>query len=695
MRSWPGLVLALPPLLAAADGRHSESLLKTYTYDKPCTTPIVFSVRSRAENAYAQLYCAYMDVHYADGSHDWHKIAPFRSGTHGWERATGAFAPTRPVKKIELFGIFRDGIGKVEFGGHAVERREGTNDVLDVYAATDLPHSDSDTVMRKVFSGRDVKVVEERVSPSRIGRKLLPAGPLPPMQAWTCDSMRKVTPLTFPAKDEQCSVALELARREAESAQVNITAGAALDGVALAVGPLVRADGKAFRGDVKWERVGYIARGYGFRTHPSAPPLSERWLPDPLLPAAPFRVRANSTQGTWVTVRAAADAEPGDYSGEIRVTCGDRVAARVPLSVKVRRFALPLRFGLKTAFSVMDGFTREIYPDDFEARKRESWDLMLDHRLNPDDISRTEPPEIGDLLHARSRGMNSFNLLNIVPPARPGQTWVPYARPEVVFAPGFYESFTNRLAPAIRALRAEGLISDAYIYGFDERDKEYFSGIDAFWRRWRSDFPDIPMLTTSRQFKHVVIGDDKREGVFSADRFCPILQHFSAATADRLRAMGKEVWWYSCCQPFAPLPNFASYENPPLEGRMLVGWMTYSHRIDGFLFWIVNRWYAGNGKIDERETFFPQWREIEASQECPGDGVFLYPGMSRILPSVRLASVRDGVEDYEWLQLAGRRDPAATAEAIARVTTGITKWNPSPAALRAARSILADIIERK
>lgn len=684
MKASAPILLAIVALPALAGERHSVSELKTFTYGRPDATPIVFSVRSRAENAYAQLYCAYMDVHYADGTHDWHRIAPFRSGTHGWERATGAFAPARPVSKIELFGIFRDGTGNVEFGGHGVERRDGTNDVLDAYAATDLPHSDSDVIVRKVFSGREVRLETTRESPSR----LVPQCPVPKgeVRVWACGSLRTVTPLTYPGGGDSAAVSLDLARREGESAQVNVTSGSGLDGVTLEMGQLRRADGRLFSGDVKWERVGYIARGYGFRTHPDAPPLSWRWLPGPLLPAAPFRVRAASTQGAWITVRAEADAEAGDYAGRIRVMHCGKVLAELPLSVRVRGFALPERFGLKTAFSVMDGFTRKYYPDDFAARKRESWNVMLDHRLNPDDISRTAPPEIGDLVYARSRGMNSFNLLNIVPPARPGQTWVPCARPEVLFAPGFYEAFTNRISPTVRELRARGMLADAYIYGFDERGKEYFAGMDSFWKRWKRDFPDIPMLTTSYQFKHVAMGDDRREGVFSSDRFCPIIQHFKPETAERLKAMGKEVWWYSCCQPFPPMPNFGSYENPLWEGRMLVGWLTRAYRLGGFLFWIVNRWDNGNAKLDESDTFFPEWREGEATQECPGDGTFLYPGRGHILPSVRLSMLRDAVEDYEYQELAGFADAPFKS---------LTDFPHSPEPLLNERRRLADAIERR
>lgn len=639
--------------LAGADGRHSKSLLKTYEYDSPDDSPIVFSVRSRAENAYAQLYCAYLDVHYADGSHDWHKVARFNPGTHGWERAVGAFVPKKPVGKLELYGIFRDGVGKVEFDGHSIERREGTNDVLETQSMTDMPYSDSDVTVRRVFNGREVKLVTERTSPSRLAKRC----PLAPgeFRVWTSGPLATITPMTFPGPDAGRSVSVDLARREGESAQVLVTSASPLENVSLSFGRLKNAAGLHFKGSLKWERVGYIARGYGFYTHPMAPSGNERWLPGPLLPAEGFNVRAGSTQGTWITVTAAEDEVPGEYSGEIKVSVG-RETLSIPMNVKVRRFSLPRRFGLRTGFSVMDGFTKKYYPGDFASRKRESWDMMLDHRLNPDDISRTEPPEIGDLLYARGRGMNSFNILNIVPKARPGQVWVPYGRPEVIFAPGFYESFTNRLSATVAELRRHGLLKDAYIYGFDERGPEYYDGIDSFWKRWKRDFPEIPLVTTSRQFRDYARGDRARNGVLSADIFCPIIQHFDFDVSERLKKDGKGMWWYSCCFPEPPLPNFGSYENPLWEGRMLVGWLTWRYRLQGFLFWIVNRWDNGNAKLDERETFFPDWREGEHAGRCPGDGTFMYPGRNRILPSVRLSMLRDAVEDYEYLLLDGTTD---------------------------------------
>ena len=43
---------------------------KTFTYDKPDRTPVVFGGWSRAEGVKARDYCVYLDVHYANGSQE-------------------------------------------------------------------------------------------------------------------------------------------------------------------------------------------------------------------------------------------------------------------------------------------------------------------------------------------------------------------------------------------------------------------------------------------------------------------------------------------------------------------------------------------------------------------------------------------------------------------------------------------------
>ena len=105
---------------------------------------------------------------------------------------------------------------------------------------------------------------------------------------------------------------------------------------------------------------------------------------------------------------------------------------------------------------------------------------------------------------------------------------------------------------------------------------------------------------------------------------------------------------FTCCSPSYPYANMASLEHPVVEGRILLGYLTWLYRADGFLFWHVNNWRADNEPMDETDTYFPLWNTW-SHLKTPGDGIFLYPGKEHILPSIRLANIRDGEEDYEYL----------------------------------------------
>ena len=149
-----------------------------------------------------------------------------------------------------------------------------------------------------------------------------------------------MTPLSLPPSGATKKIEVSLARRERESAQLLVSCGRdrELSDVTLEIEPLKDEKGNRFDGSVKWERVGYVPRKAGYQRHPNAPDDKEMWLPDPLLPAAPFKVRRASTQGTWITVYAAPEARPGVYRSEICVRQGGKTLAVIPLAATVLDF---------------------------------------------------------------------------------------------------------------------------------------------------------------------------------------------------------------------------------------------------------------------------------------------------------------------------------------------------------------------
>ena len=141
--------------------------------------------------------------------------------------------------------------------------------------------------------------------------------------------------------------------------------------------------------------------------------------------------------------------------------------------------------------------------------------------------------------------------------------------------------------------------------------------------------------------------------------------------------------------------NFANWEYPFIEGRLVLGCCTWLYRTDGFLFWHSNAWREGRGaKLDEMgDTFFPDFNTY-GTKGCPGDGVFLYPGSSHILPGIRLANIRDGEEDWECLHLAERKAGRRRIEELVREICRSRKdFSRSLADLRKMRRGLAEIIE--
>lgn len=698
--------LALVSASAVSAEAFKQGLWKSFEYDQPDTTPIFYGGESRAENVAMSEYCVYLDVYYADGSVTWGERADFDQGTHGWQKACGALVPKKPVKRVEVYALCRKGSEKsqAEFRNFFLERREGKGERVYETRRSRWPYADEDEIFYSEFKGREISYKYETV-PSRAATR--PGLKGRTAEVWTADSMRLVLPSDMPAPSDLASkkrIKFDLAKRGTGSGQILVSTAAdvELENVTLELPELRTREGKPLKGSVAWHRVGYIPRGGMLFYHEFSPAFSAGWIADPLLPPAPFRVRKGSTQALWIDVKAAADAESGDYAGYAKVLVAGKEKARVALFARVRKFSLPETFGLDTAMGLMDGFLRETYPDDWKKISREAQDLMLDYRLNPDDISRTALPELDDLEHAKKRGMSGFTLLHLVPePKNPNTKWVCYVSPEEVFSDKFYARLKERLDPYVKELRKRGLVQYARLYGFDERPKIYYKGMQELCAKLKADYPDVKVLTTGLMYNDISSSWKKfREGQASIDEYivtdiyCPLSSVWNEEISDYLRSKGKIVYWYTCGGPRWPYANFANYDYPLPEGRIVLGFQTHRFRADGYLFWHVNYWNGpGNAPLDDSDVFFPHWL-VRSQITSPGDGILLYPGKKEVYPSIRLAQLRDGVQDYEWLQLAEKACGRAAVDAVsAKVIRSLSDFTRDPQVIRAAQAELGDMIE--
>lgn len=724
--------------LVADGSKRGAGLVQVLEYAQPDTRPIIVGGWSRCQEVSGGGdYAVYLDVFYADGTPWWGRTASWPRGSHGWAYTAAVFRPAKPVRRIEVFVLLRgctgtawvddvflarDGLyvtdltvrrdaprrrGAVEtrarltgaaawtltvHDAHGVLRGQARGTGVDLACDATLPHGcNQATVAIRAMGPSDRTLAFDET----VDLPVVPTNPVTTGYAlWTATGMEKVLPDALPPADGavEPAIALTLARGEHEGAQVLVTPADALTlrGVTLTGSAVVGADGRPAAGVT----VTPLVVGYVRVTTSSGHPVyggKTGWFPDPLFPARPVDVVGGRTQAFWLDVHASREAIPGTYRTRLSLESANAPPRAVEVRLTVRRFTLPQTPRMRTAFCIMDGFTRKTYGDLGDDLRRQSLDVMLDHRLNPDDISRYDPPRVEDLLQARKRGMNAFNILNIVPRPEGTPTWVCYAGKDV-YGPGFEEAFLARARPLVAELRQHGLAELGYFYGFDERGADYDPLIRSICAALKREFPEVHTFTTATYMfakRREVPADDEDY----MDWYCPLTPKYDLELARRLRAAGKQVWWYVCCGPQAPYANFAAVDYPAIEGRLLA-WMTYGYESDGLLYWHVNYWQDAP-IADWREPYLDRWR-LPCIASMTGDGLLVYPLADRVLASsIRLETVRDGSEDYDLLDaVAARHGREAAMGVYRRLVTSLTEYDRDPQVLAAARQALFDLADK-
>lgn len=405
----------------------------------------------------------------------------------------------------------------------------------------------------------------------------------------------------------------------------------------------------------------------------------------------------------------------GRFSGEASVgfRFSDGAGALLPYRVSGAGFALPWEPSYRTAVGINYAAVIDRHRamgDRFPAA-RELWldylRVLGEHRLFPYAadprrfVVSWEGKVDWDAYQEIQGRLLDGTLFDSVPPATTARLWDPSERPQPdAAAEVFFRDVREHFAE-------KGWTDRLYYYAADEPLLTSYELVKQRSRAIRSLFPGIPVLVTEPYTPllepEIDIWCPDIVGLGDSIPLLPLFSkgvelrpdfHLSPRpSAYRIeRARGKALWLYTCMSAqYLDVPNL--FIDSPAAYRRVIPWLMQRYGAEGFLYY--------NTAVSYRRA--DPWRD-QYYAYANGDGTLLYPGSdwnpfgsgNQAVASLRMKQLRDGFEDYEYLELVKRRSGGiAAAEAITRsVVRSSLSFSKDIGAVQSARERIIDELSR-
>ena len=403
-------------------------------------------------------------------------------------------------------------------------------------------------------------------------------------------------------------------------------------------------------------------------------PLGPGWYADALIPftdpdtgkplsgarftAVPFDVKAGQNQPIWVDLTIPRSAAAGTYTGSYTVTsnAGNFTGT---ISVKVWNFELPEAPTLKSSFLFF-----------------QTGGLAADRELLRNKISplSTNPADQASLMKENglsTTGTGPFSGADI------GSCHMSPAPSASQFK-------------SIAAAQQPGLM----LYDYSADEIGHCSNLYPTIRQWAKNMHEAGIKNLISMSPTPALYDDgSGTGRSAVDIWVllPLMYNNSKAHVGEVLKKGDTVWSYNTLVQDAYSPKWL-IDFTPVDFRIQPGFISQSLNLTGMLYWRVDRWGSDPwNNVNNTGTF--------SSANYPGEGMLVYPGqpvgVKGVVASMRLKWLRDGVEDYDYVQVLKSLGKEDVAMEIARsVGADWTNWTRDPNAVEAARQKLGEAIER-
>jgi len=399
---------------------------------------------------------------------------------------------------------------------------------------------------------------------------------------------------------------------------------------------------------IELHRVGTVVTGKPDYTVTRVGP----W-PDPLLPLEPFDVPADAVRLIWVTVHAPAGTPAGAYTGQLTIA-SDQGERQVPLSAEVWGSDLPAENHLQTTFVLWPHTIARFYDhgDELADIPPDEWKRDIEfcdrYRVGAMNVGwgwdHGKPGPAWPITEADGRfdytAMDQY-LGAAMAGHMPGISMADF--PAGPYSDEYEAKLRDFIADYSVHLKERGWLDSIYLKLQDEPQPDRWPAVRAQGELIHDIDPDIRTLVTA-PVRDELLG--------AVDIWVPLTPSYDHKLAEERRALGEQVWWYICCGPRHPFPNYF-IDYPAIDQRILF-WMNWKYHVNGFLYWGLNWWADANvvGRDGRKWPDVP-W-DTYSFANYNGDGHIIYPGRDgELWSSVRMENIRDSVEDYEYLWLLG------------------------------------------
>ena len=441
--------------------------------------------------------------------------------------------------------------------------------------------------------------------------------------------------------------------------------------------------------------------------------------PDPLWPLAlPASVPLTAGENTalWFTVRVPRGTAAGDYLATATVG-----GIEVPVRLHVFGFAVPDLLHVRSEMAIdysaiMSAYSASNYFEYAERINR----FMVEHRLTPsaptwpgtltygggapaisydcsgnlvdtDGVWGFEVPAAKYLGGAGFNNGTGFPSFRAAAPAnnnpsldqrpasfcgqvRSAADWVSGNDPNSPYNLEWREYVTG-----LRNYLANlGYLDQAYwVVGNEPQGPADYDAIAWYSQLLKSAAPDLALMV-SEEPKPEIFAHPTFTGA-KIDTWLAYSNNFNpAVSAERDALHGESTWLYFLGGTRTPRFNPITLDHPGVEAR-LTGWFLWKHRARGLSHYAMNAWspnpwttpYYGN----QNGELFLLYPPSESATPIPYGS-----NGHRFVPSIRLALLRDGLEDYEYLfALAGGAPQPGVSNAADPladlIVGGVTAYN--------------------